>query len=414
MQIHITVHLENYVRRLLMVTVDAQAQPGDHIFLLHVLTVGNGVSIVDWQVTGGQSRVDESQVHINGSSFRVQYSVAILHELCLGAAVEVEFTYPFLNTNEIFFGSGILPIPQEPYEVTFQLSGLPDGWSEFSSLTPGGIHPSKLPEFFCYCATDLEPITHLYHGRLQDIELRLLTQRGKSLPMPAQALFAFFDKYMNWLEHSLLPYQRANEINFLILQAPPNFATLANSRTFATGENTLNGIVCYAPSDVEYLQKYLGYTSYAQFLYEGLAHELLHYYTTASLTGRKKSVLYPSPECPPYAIKLLADALNIYFYSQYVSEHIPEARGSFEMWVSRARSRQQKTGKRQPLLDLQLLDEHLQANGSSLLVLFREMVRLKLHNRQPYKSAKFLFDTMHSQLHIPPITAIENEIILQE
>ena len=413
MQIHIAVHLENYGRRLLAVTLDVQAQPGIHVFTHHALTVGNGISIIDWQITGAESQVDGSKIHIRGSSFRIHYSLEILHAVCLGSSIELEFTYPFLNQNEIFFGSGILPVPQEPCNVTFQLLGLPDGWNEFSNLTPGGMHPNKLSNFFCYCAAELAPITHLFHGKIQDVKFCLTTQLQKSLPMSVQALFAFIDKYMTWLECSLAPYQCANEINILVLQAPPDFATLANRQTFATGENVLNGIVCYAPSDIDYLKTYFGYSSYAQFLYEGLAHELLHYYTTASITGREKSVLYPSPDCPSYAVKLLADALNIYFYSQYVSEHIPEARGSFEMWIARTQSRQQKTGKRQALLDLKVLDEHLQGNGSSLLALFREMVRLKLHDRQPYESAKFLFETMRTQLNISSIKAMEDDISIQ-
>ena len=126
-----------------------------------------------------------------------------------------------------------------------------------------------------------------------------------------------------------------------------------------------------------------------------------------------KTVLYPSPGCAAYAVRLLGDALNIYFCTQYVSEHVPEARGSFEKWLARVRVRQEKTGARQPLLDLQALDAHLRAAGSSLLALFREMVLLRLDDRRPYESAGFLFETMRSRLHIEPPEALEKGILSQ-
>lgn len=413
MQVHVSVHLQNYRQNLLTITLDAQGQPGSHGFTLSALAAGNGISVVNWQITGGEGRVDGAQFHVSGAAFRLQYDLEIMPHVCLGSDLELDFTYPFLNPDEIFFGTGILPIPHEPCDVTVQLVELPEGWSEFSSLTPGGMHPDKLNEFFCYCAADLVPFTHRYQGQRQEVTFRVQVQRGKELPIPVETLFAFFDAYLNWLEDSLVPYQRAAEINFLVLQAPPNFADLANGRTFATGENVLNGIVCYAPPAPDYLQRVFGYPDYARFLYEGLAHELLHSYTSASRSGRQKSVLYPAPHCPAYAVRLLADALNNYFYSRYVSEHVPEAQDAFEMWTARSRLRQQKTSQRQPLLDLLQLDEYLQENGASLLALFREMLQLKLETRQPYESAGFLFDTLRERLGIQPPRAFEDEILLQ-
>lgn len=413
MNLDIVVHVEKYTQRLLAVTIDVQAGAGEHCFALQAFVVGNGISLLNWQVTSAECRLDGTQICITGTNFRIQYDIEVLHEVCLGSSRDVDFLYPFLNPNEVFFGTGLLPVPQEEAVVTFRLQGLPEGWQEFSSLTPGGMHVDKLSAFFCYCAPQLKPAGHVHQGQKQDVALNLLVQSGKTLPVPAQALFDFFDKYMHWLEESLAPYQRAAQIHFLILQAPPDFAERAQQRTFASGENVLNGIACYAPADTEYLKSYFGYTSYAQCIYEGLAHELLHFYTSAAFEARQKSVLYPSPDCTSYAIRLLGDALNVYFYSQYVSEHVPEARGAFETRIARAIARQEKTGQRQPLLDLQTLDAYLQENHSSLLALFRAMLVRKLADRTPYESASFLFETMRTQLKISPPEELERAVLLQ-
>ena len=229
--------------------------------------------------------------------------------------------------------------------------------------------------------------------------------------MPEAELFNFFDSYMDRLERDLAPYRRAREINFLVLQPPADFEALAGGRTFATGENVLNGIVCYAPREPDYVEKRFGYASYARFLYEGLAHELLHFYTSMSFDASEKTVLYPAPDCPAYASHLLAEALNLYFCSQYAGELVPEARGSFEAWLERCSARRSRTGAPQPLLDLRELDAHLRACGSSLLALFRELLLVKLEKPGPYSSAAFLFDTMRGRLGVAPPPELESAIL---
>lgn len=411
MHLDISVDLGKYAQGRLSVRVAVQAGPGEHVFTLIALAAGEGVSVLDWQVAGGESRAEGPLVSVAGAAFVLRYDVGIRHGVCLGSGKDTDLVYPFLNANEVFFGTGLLPIPREACTAAFRLVGLPAGWSEFSSLAPGGMHPDKLSAFFCYCAPGAAPAEHTWRGRAREVKFRVLKQRGASLPVPEQALFDFFDGYMNWLEDSLAPYQRAGEINFLVLQAPADFSALAGGRSFATGENVLNGIACYSPDDAGYLQSYFGFSSYSQYLYEGLAHELMHFYTSAALEAREKSVLYPASGCPAYAARLLGEALNNYFYSGYVARQVPAAHGSFENWLSRARARRIKTEARQPFLDLLELDEYLRANGASLLALFREMVLLRLNDRRPYASAAFLFETMRTRLHLEPPEALENAII---
>ena len=411
MHLDICVDLNKYAQGRLAVRADVQAGPGEHAFTLAALSVGNGVSVTGWRVTGGESRAAGPQVSVTGAAFTLSYQVEVRHGACLGSSKDTDLIYPFLNANEVFFGTGLLPVPQEACTAAFRLAGLPAGWAEYSSLTPGGMHGDKLSAFFCYCTPAAAPAEHTWRGQSQEVKFRVLKQLGRALPVTEQALFDFFDGYMGWLESSLAPYQRAGEINLLILQAPADFSALGGGRSFATGENVLNGIACYAPDDAAYLQSYFGFSTYAQYLYEGLAHELMHFYTSAAHEAREKSVLYPAPGCPAYAARLLGEALNNYFYSGYVSRQVPEACGSFENWLSRANSRREKTGARQPFLDLQELDEYLRAHGSSLLALFREMVLSRLNDRRPYSSAAFLFETMRASLHLEPPAALEKAIL---
>ncbi len=413
MRLAISVDLKDYAQGSLAVRAEVRAGAGEHGFTLAALAAGDGVSVSNWVVTGGESRVEGDLVSVTGASFVIRYDVEVRHRVCLGSGKDTDLVYPFLNANEVFFGTGLLPAPREACTAEFRLAGLPAGWAEFSSLAPGGMHGDKLSAFFCYCAPGEAPAEHTWRGRAQEVKSRVLKQHGVSLPVPEQALFDFFDGYMGWLEDSLAPYQRAGEINFLVLQAPADFSALSGGRTFATGENVLNGIACYAPADAEYLRSYFGFSSYAQYLYEGLAHELMHFYTSPVPEAREKSVLYPAPGCPAYAARLLGEALNNYFYSGYVSREVPAARGSFDSWLSRASARREKTGARQPFLDLLELDEYLCANGASLLELFREMVLLKLDDRRPYGSADFLFETMRARLHLDPPEPLEKAVLSQ-
>jgi hypothetical protein len=411
MRLDITVGLEKYKEGSLSVTAAVSAAEGAHDFTLSALAAGTGLAVRDWSVEGGPGGVAGERVTVTGTEFRLAYTVAIPHKVCLGTGKETDLLYPFLNNEEIFFGTGILPIPAQPCTASLRLTGLPPGWGEFSSLTPGGMHAQKLPAFFCYCAPGLAPAGHTWRGREREVAFRVLVQRGKSLPMPEAELFAFFDRYMDRLERDLAPYRRAREINFLILQPPADFEALAGGRTFATGENVLNGIVCYSPKEPDYVEKRFGYASYARFLYEGLAHELLHFYTSMSFDASEKTVLYPAPDCPAYASHLLAEALNLYFCSQYAGELVPEARGSFEAWLERCSARRSRTGAPQPLLDLRELDGHLHASGSSLLALFRELLLVKLEKPGPYSSAAFLFDTMRGRLGVAPPPELEKAIL---
>lgn len=411
MRLDITVSLEKYAAGLLGVQLRGSGIAGRRYFKLAALTPGTGITAPRWRLSCGQPQGEDFSV--DGPDFALEYELAVPHKVCLGSDKRADLLYPFMNDGEVFFGTGCLPVTEEDCEVSLRLAGLPPGWSEFSSLAPGGMSAEKLRGFFCYCSGGQAPAEHVFRGAAQETKLRVLAQRGKELPMGAGELFSFFDGYMGWLEGSLAPYRRAPEINYLVLQAPPDFEALAGSRSFATGENVLNGVACYAPPGDGYIRERFGYRSYAHFLYEGLAHELTHFYTSGVCGVPSKTVLYPAPDCPGYASRLIAEALNLYFCTQYVSEHVPEGRGSFDAWIERCRGRLSATGARQPLLDLLELDSWLQGRGSGLLALFREMVLLRLDDRRPYASAAFLFDTLRSRLGVEPPAALEAQILAQ-
>jgi len=412
MNITIETDFLQYLNQTLNFCIHYESDEAHVALTLPALKVKNGVEVEGLTVTGERGQdvpftIADDTLSIAAASFEVAYAIQTRYAECVGSDKEVDFVYPFVNAEEIFIGSGVIAYPShirdldEKIHAQFRVINLPSDWQMFSNLTPGSISPAVLDTFFVYCAVTQNLSQHVFRGMNGQIVFRLCVQHGKNIPMTPEDLWQYLDTYGHWLEQHLVPMRHLQEIKLLILQAPANFAELANDRSFATGENMVGGIVTYAPADPQYEQRRFKYDTYSDFLYHGLTHEFMHYYTTTVWQGKYKSVLYPAADCPPAHARLIGEYLNIYFHEPYVQRYFL---GSDEQFVvetmTRAVHMEQDRQQPHPLLSLFLLDAYLRRMKHSLLALFRCMLERQQSRRRPYDSVAFLFDVAREDLGI--------------
>ncbi len=411
----IRLDMQDYRTGIIHVTCPAPAE-----LLLEARDVENGVEVIGLRQDAGQ----------------VQYDLKTVYRDCVGADKQRDFVYPFMNEREIFVASGALPYPvgwENGARFVVQIDHLPPGFTVYSNWNTRENVPVKQSNFFVYCAADQQPFTHQYQrGDGTTLTLNLLVQAGKTIPVEAADLFAFVDGYLRYLETNLGIYNRTHEINSLVLQAPDDFERLANGKSFATGEMMVNGLVCYAPHNSDYLEKTLGYRDYGAYLYDSLVHELTHLYT--STAGEDKSLVYSSAACPALDARLIGEALAGYVHNTYMqrvyygradgmstdvvphwlgctftpsplapslseAESNPQSGGNHFLGPALGKTRQ----RRFPKMDWFILDGWLQANFQvTVLDVFREMV--KRSNWAPFDSVDFLFTTLNDAFSIetPP------------
>lgn len=327
----------------------------------------------------------------------LRYSLASCYDDCMGASHVSDLIVPFINTHEVFLGTGAIPYPTDlpqiadDLHVDFQIIDVPDGWQVFSSMSTGGAHPAKLDGFFCYCCPQREPENSVYEGKEQRVTFRWLTQHGKSfddLPF----LIDSARRWLDWLEANLAPYSGLEQIDVLLLRAPADYLAQTEGNTFATGENVLNGIVAYGSDALAELAK-LGYPTYRAFLVSGLLHELLHFYTTAAWSGRYKSILYPVLDCPRSASRMIGEALNLYFSEQFALELLGVPPETFALKIAQG-------GFFRPLAALADFDQALHARGTSLQALFAALLKEKRQERTGYPSLDWLFTVLREEFGI--------------
>lgn len=418
MQVEFTISLRDVANRLLHVVVEGQSVQSPISFMLEALGGIPGIEILNLAVTGqhGQAiecNISETSLTIPAPKFRLTYTLKTDYTDCMGADRDVYLMYPFINSHEIFFGVGSIPVPSPLHEwvddsqVNFAVVDVPAGWQVYSNLMEGVVEPTKLEGFFIYAADNLEISNHTYVTQSGPLQFQLVVQHGKIIPQTPDEIWNFIDRYMTWVERNVGPYRQAREINLLILQAPDDFEQQTQGRAFATGENVPNGIIVYAPNNPDYLWKLFEHNNYAYFLEEGFAHELMHFYTTSNWAGRAKSVLYPTPDCPPADARLIGEALNQYCFNQFMYRDVTEQ--FYNYYLARALNQQQKRGRRNQILDLFLLDTHLRRQGHSVLALFGAMVAEKQRRPSPYANAQFLLDVANDWLGVdisPQIAAL--------
>lgn len=412
MNITIKTDFLQYANQMLNFCIHYESDDAQVALTLPALKVKNGIEVKSLTVTDASGQavpftIADDTLSVDATSFQIAYAVQIHYSECVGSDKEVDFVYPFVNAEEIFIGSGVIAYPShirdldEKIHAQFRVLNLPSGWQMFSNLTSGDMSPAALDTFFVYCAVTQNLSQHVFSGVNGQIVFQLCVQHGKNIPMTPEDLWQYLDTYCHWLEQHLVPLSHLQEIKMLILQAPANFAELSNDRSFATGENMVGGIATYAPADPKYLQRRFKYDTYSDFLYHGLTHEFMHYYTTTVWQGKYKSVLYPAADCPPAHARLIGESLNFYFHEPYVQRYFLGSDEQFVVeTVARAIQIAQHRQQPSPLLSLFLLDTYLRSMKRSLLALFRCMLERQQSRRQPYDSVEFLFDVAREDLGI--------------
>ncbi len=418
-RLDITCSLQHYHQQILEFAVNCDSDQEQHIFHLEALGNCPGVVVQDLQIVDANGlpvafTVDGLKLqHINAPRFRITYRIQTRYTQCVGFDREFILTYPFISATEAFFGTGVfahpddLPQQTDNIQATFQLRDLPAGWGIFTNLPMGTISPGQLDEYYVYCAVNLQPAQHTYAGR---VSLQFLAQDGVAFPVLPNDIWRFVDAWLDWLETHLAPYWQ--QPNILFLRAADDFRQQTDNRAGATGENVLNGIVSYGPSDPDYLEMMFGYRDYSFFVYDGLAHEFMHAYTTTSWTGRYKAILYPSPDCPPPHSQLIGEGLNLYFHRRFLYRYLDGTDARFYIdTMARSLNRLQQRSSHRAILNLLILDAFLHDQGSSLLTLYQAAVVQKSQRRGPYDSAEFLFELMARHLHIDVPSNLRQQIL---
>lgn len=412
MQVHITVDLSLWDSQTLSFNIEFQTTASQTTLVLPAMGVGNGIQVIRLRLTDVNGAplefaVDQDTIFVSAQRFRLAYDIQTSYAHCVGCDTHYDFLYPFINSAEIFWGSGTLAYPRALSEIvldvnlSLQVNNLPPGWGMFSNLVADELHPATLDSFFVYCSQSQNPQTYIHHGQYGDILFRWLIQRDKSIPLSPNDLRRFLAFYFNWLEKHLGPI-RIRHVHFIVLQAPENFEHIAHGRSFATGENMLNGIAVYSPKDPTCLQRLFGHGDYARFLFEGLAHELMHFYTTTAWQGKFKSRLFPAADCPPLDARMIGEDLNLYFCLQWVYEFLGKWETFLPQMLEQALMRHLTTGRRSPMLDLFLLDIALRHNAGTLLGVFGALVQAQQAEPKPYASARVLLEAAAHLGHSPP------------
>ena len=415
-----SVYVECHPSRKLNIVIRVDSDTELPLFRFELLLSRPGVRLDNLQV--GDTNGNNVKHYPHGGAiefavkqFEISYCVVVDHSDCVGVDRETEFIFPFINEHEVFFGTGLFPFPvnlHEPdadVEFSFNVEGVSADWHIYSSLDVGRLAAAKLDNFFWYANADRAPQQIFLDEGQEPIRFQLLVQRDKNIPISSGEFGEFLSRYTSWVECNITPYRQLADINCLILQAPPDYLNMTENTSFATGENVINGIAAYGPDDPDNYQK-LGCETYRDYLLEGIAHEIMHYFTTTAIQGKYKSILYPSPDCPPAHARFIGESMNLYCIYQFIGEYMGDPfrlqdHLKFHLgWV-------QKSKRRSGLLDAYLFDQFLIENGRSLLSLFSAMVKRKQEEPGPYTSGEFILETLHEKMKIEVLSDVA-ELIL--
>ena len=195
---------------------------------------------------------------------------------------------------------------------------------------------------------------------------------------------------MSDLEESFGGYSGANKVNIMVLQPPANFETIMGEATFATGENMLGGVAVYTPKSPEYIRKYFGHASYPRHIYDGLAHELTHFYSTTAWQGRYKSLLFPSSACPEPHKQLIGEMLTADFHNGISHDQVSGKNSFIASKILAQLSAWKAAPRKKPFLDLFLLDLWLRSKKGSLKAATVHLINEYGHQHKPYRTGAAL------------------------
>lgn len=338
---------------------------------------------------------EENKFQVDGE-FAITYQLKTELNACVGSHRDIYLNYPFANENEAFVSAGSLPelVGEFPGAIKVDLVNIPKDWQVYSNLEP--MHAAKLASFFVYISqaeAPLEAIHKFKNGNT--LALRWQVQVGKTVPLSFAEILPWIHNWLDFLEEKIGAYTKTEALNILVLQVPFNFQELVSAPTFATGENMMNGIVCYAPPDEDYLEIFFGYRDYGYFLLDGIVHELAHLYASAG-DAACKSILYAASDTARHARQLIGEALPGYIHRLYLFAHYQHDLAKFFTqevvhWLNLCVQR----GRASLLFRWLLLDIHLQTrHQSSVLQVFAAMIDAQLANEQAFTSQEIIFEAL--------------------
>ncbi len=110
MRLAISVDLKDYAQGSLAVRAEVRAGAGEYGFTLAALAAGDGVSVSNWAVTGGESRVEGDLVSVTGASFVIRYDVEVRHRVCLGSGKDTVGAQDFSAYAVAWPGKYVAPV----------------------------------------------------------------------------------------------------------------------------------------------------------------------------------------------------------------------------------------------------------------------------------------------------------------
>lgn len=340
-------------------------------------------------------------------------------ETPLGCHIDFDYNFPYINNDELYIGSGNLPVPKDREripvtKVRLSLEKVPAGMTVFTNLlesgTSGEFLIDKLDDFYLYLSRN--PVIH--EAKFQNVRVKWLAAPQLQSVPSVEKVRKFCADYGEFLSSTYGPYDKTEWMHMLLNPRPKNFQEILKGKgMLGGGYNCVNGIEIWTPEDPEVTGRIFGYPNYEDFIFEGLTHELGHLYTSAG-HARCKSIIYASPDCPEYDRSLIGEKLNGYLHQLYMKKYYVGDLGEFlklpQMWKQMAEARK----VRHNWLDLYLFDLALRKEHQiSLPKLFRAMIQRKLKERTPFSSLDFLYEILEKDLGVRP-SAETREIIAPE
>lgn len=351
-------------------------------------------------------------------NFSLNYKIKIKNEFPLGFDKNYSdsFIVPSINTEtgDVFIGAGILPYPLNWSEIRDEVSLSVDGFNQekyylVSNILPGNnvesnyIKCSFLNDFFLYLGNKNN--SEIIFDKLsfdtidkQQANIKLCFANTKLKIDAFNKVKKYLFDYLMYLQDQLQASLRQKNIVILIMPVPTNYEQLSNN-TFVSGCNMDNGVFINAPDVKMFLQRF-GHENYLDFLYDGLTHEFLHFYTTGA-ASQYKSYLYSSSDCPRFMKSAIGEGLNCYFHYQYFYKHY---HNNLELFITkRIIDPIRKTSgvtKHNYLWDWYFLDCYLKNHFQiPLLNVFKEMIQQTIQcGLKPYRDINFVIEISRKML----------------
>lgn len=314
----------------------------------------------------------------------------------IGSHRSLSLNMPFSNQNEFFMGDSCILRPfdakfNELINDSIELEIINEtNLSLFTSIKPGAVDREQLILFFCYLCHARE---NVYSGKNKNLSIQIVQSESASKIISAKELFLDVNSYLNYYVDELGNHKQKELIIFQNIP-DPNFQKLNNGKTFATGENVRNGILIYLPNDGDYLQWLAGHRDYLRELRTGLIHEIGHFYSSKG-GDPNKTILTHDKVCPERDYWIIGENLNGYFTSFIAKSFgVVSSPQDFKTLAMQNAKNYKKRKGYAGCLYFCFVDKILKDEGTSLWVVYKEMIRSQRENPTLYKSIEYFYDCL--------------------